>query len=310
VLRGATCDDQFDETNSLLDAFAAGCPSFINVTQPDEQDPTVPAVGAGPPYSFSVDAGFHVTGCKDSASADVDLSACLADAAFSSFWRFSVGRVIASEDLVLKDDFDSGDLAAWTGSSTDGGDLRVDPSAQIGTGTPNGLLGTINDTTPLYVEDTTPDDEQRYRARFNFDPTGFDPGEVNNKRRVRLFIAFEDGPRRLVAVILRRLNGQFAIQARARLDDNTQANTVFTDITAGPHRIEFDWMRSSGPGTSDGQLRLWIDKVLVSTLTGLDISSTVDFVRFGALAIKDGANGPLKWDHFESRRMGLSDPVE
>lgn len=306
VLRGATCDNQFDATNSLLDAFAAGCPSFINVTQPDEQDSSAPAVGAGPPYSFSVDAGFHVTGCKDSAAADVDLAACLADAAFSSFWRFSVGRVIASEDLVLRDSFETGDLSAWTASSTDGGDLRVDPSAQIGPGTiPNGLLGTVNDTTPLYVEDSTPADEQRYRARFDFDPTGFDPGEINNKRRVRLFIAFEDSPRRLVAIILRRLNGQYAIQARTRLDDNTQANTVFTDINAGPHRIEFDWLHASAPGATDGQFRLWIDDVLVDTLTGLaNSASTVDFVRLGALAVKVGANGPLKWDHFESRRMG------
>lgn len=305
VLRGGTCDDQFNETNSLLDAFAAGCPGFINVTQPDAEDPSAPAVGAGPPYSFSVDGTFHVSGCKDSLNADVDLAACLGDAAYSSFWRFTAGRVIATEDIVLKDSFESGDLSAWTASSTDGGDLRVDPSAQMGPGTPNGLLGTVNDTTPLYVEDTTPDNENRYRARFHFDPTGFDPGEVNSKRRVRLFIAFEDGPRRLVAVILRRLNGQFAIQTRARLDDNSQANTVFTDITASPHRLEFDWLRASGPDANDGQLRLWLDDVLVDTLTGLDNSvSTVDFARLGALAVKVGANGPLKWDYFESRRMG------
>ena len=86
---------------------------------------------------------------------------------------------------------------------------------------------------------------------------------------------------------------------------------MFTDITAGPHRLEFDWLRASGPDANDGQFRLWVDDVLVDTLTGLDNSvSTVDFVRLGALTVKIGASGPLKWDHFESRRMGLSDPVE
>jgi cysteine-rich repeat protein len=308
-LRGVACNNFFDASNSFLDAIVAGCGTSINATQPDTEDPGQPPAGGGPPYTLTFDGTHHVNGCNDKDAQPVDLATCLADAGYSSFWRFAAGRVVAADDLVLRDSFETGDLSAWTSAQTDGGDLRVDPSAQLGPGTPNGLLATINDSTPLFVEDTRPDNENRYRARFLLDPTGFDPGEALNKRRVRLFIAFEDGPRRLIAVILRRLSGQYAIQVRARQDDNSQANTPFTDITAGPHRIEFDWIRASGPDANDGQLRLWIDDVLISTLTGLDNSvSTVDFARFGALAVKVGASGPLKLDYFESRRFGKAAP--
>jgi hypothetical protein len=39
-------------------------------------------------------------------------------------------------------------------------------------------------------------DEGRYRARFYVDPNGFDPGEAQNRHRVRLFIVFEENPTR------------------------------------------------------------------------------------------------------------------
>ena len=91
---------------------------------------------------------------------------------------------------------------------------------------------------------------------------------------------------------------------RARLDDNAQADTPFIPITDGPHVMEFEWRRSSGPDALDGSLELWIDGVSVATLPGLDNSiSAVDFVRLGALSVKAGASGSMYWDEFESRRV-------
>ena len=202
---------------------------------------------------------------------------------------------------VFSDGFESGDLSAWDAANNPGGDLTASANAAM-TGS-FGLDALVNDTSGLYVQDDTPADDSYYRASFQFDPNGFDPGESQNKFRTRIFIGFEDGPRRLFAVVLRRIGGQYAIMGRARLDDNSQANTGFVDITDDVHTIDLYWKRSSGPDANDGTFEIAIDGAPPSALTGLDNSiSSVDFVRLGALSVKPGAAGNLYWDEFASFR--------
>jgi hypothetical protein len=222
-------------------------------------------------------------------------------------------------DLVFADGFELGNLAPWSSEQTDGGDLAiVDLALTTGAGlsqTKYGLQAVVDDTASLFVSDDTPQDANRYRARFRFDPSGFDPGEAEEHRRTRLFIAFEEGPnRRLAAVVLRRLNGAYAVMARTRLDDDSQADTSFVPITDAPHVIEIDWKRSSSPAASDGWLYLWIDGNAAGSnpaagLTGLDNNlSAVDFARLGALSVKSGAAGTLYFDEFESRNQSYIGP--
>jgi len=210
------------------------------------------------------------------------------------------GTVSAQMEAVFGDGFESGDLSGWDAANNPGGDLTASANAAM-TGS-FGLDALVNDTSGLYVQDDTPADESYYRASFQFDPNGFDPGEGQNHFRTRIFIGFEDGPRRLFAVVLRRIGGQHAIMGRARLDDNSQANTGFVNITDDVHTVEVYWKRSSGPDANDGTFDISIDGV-PSSLTGLDNSiSSVDFVRLGALSVKTGAAGNLYWDAFGSFR--------
>ena len=206
-------------------------------------------------------------------------------------------------DLIFADAFESGGLGAWSSASTDGGDLSVTGAAALAGSF--GLQGVVDDTAGLFVQDDSPEDEGRYRVRFSVDPNGFDPGEAAGKRRTRVLIAFQDAPtRRLLAVVLRRLNGQYAIGARARQDDNTQVSTPFFNIADVPLFVDVAWTRASTPDANDGRLDLWIDGAHVSTLPGLDNhASGIDFVRLGALSVKATATGTLFWDGFESRRV-------
>ena len=206
-------------------------------------------------------------------------------------------------DLIFKDGVESGGMSAWSSSVTDGGDLTVSGAAALG-GTGSGLRGVVDDVSPLYVQDDSPTGEARYRVRFYLDPNGFDPGEAQLQRRTRTFIAFSDAPsRRVAAVVLRRQNGVYALMGRARLDDNQQADTGFFTISDGPHAVEIDLVRATGPDALDGAFSLWIDGVAVAQLSGLDNSlGEVDFARLGALSVKPAANGTLYWDEFESRR--------
>jgi hypothetical protein len=148
------------------------------------------------------------------------------------------------------------------------------------------------------------------RARFYLNPNDFDPGETSGARRTRVFILFQDAPlRRLAAIVLRRLDGVYALMGRARLDDNSQADTGFITLAPGPHAVELAWKRSSGPDANDGTFELWIDGASVALRTGLDNSRRgVDFVRLGALSVKASAGGTLYWDEFESRRWSYIGP--
>jgi cysteine-rich repeat protein len=102
LLSGTTaCVEGYTMTNTLLDVLIGGCRALggfitvINVRQPDQQDPTVPNVGAGYPYTLLRDSTTkRVNGCRDMSGATVNLAACLADASYSAFFKFASDRVI------------------------------------------------------------------------------------------------------------------------------------------------------------------------------------------------------------------------
>jgi hypothetical protein len=215
--------------------------------------------------------------------------------------------LLNDSDLIFKDGVESSDFAAWSGV-VGGGDLAVSSGAAAMDGA-YGLSALVNDTASLYVEDGTPSDEGRYRARFLFDPAGFDPGEADGHLRTRIFIAFEESPnRRLVTVVLRRQNGQYGIMGRVHLDDGTFRDTVFVPVSDAPHSVQLDWKRSTTPTAKDGYLQLWVDATTVS-VGGLDNSvGRVDFARLGAMSVKTGAAGMLLFDKFESRRLNFIVP--
>jgi len=210
-------------------------------------------------------------------------------------------------DLLFEDGFESGDLSRWSSATTDGGDLSVGGAAALG-GTSSGLQALVDDTNSLFVQDDTPIAEGRYRARFYFDPNGFDPGESQSHFRTRILIAQGSGFR-VITLVLKRQLGAYTVEARVRLNDGTRADTGFFPISDGPHFIEFDWQKATGPGANNGSLELFIDGGSVATLGGIDNDQVpVDFVRMGALSVKTGAAGTLFYDQFESRRQNLIGP--
>ena len=210
-------------------------------------------------------------------------------------------------DLIFRDGFERGSLDAWSARSTDGGDLSISTLAAMKL-TSAGVRAVVDDTAGLYVQDDTPNDEDRYRARFYFDTNGFDPGEAELHFRTRLFIAFEENPtRRLVAVVLRRMEGAYAVRGRLRQADGSQLDTPFIPVSDGPHVIEIDWKRAGG-GSDVGWLRTPVDGVAANLRHDEDNPHSVDFVRMGALSVKSGASGTLFFDEFESRRLGAIGP--
>ena len=212
-------------------------------------------------------------------------------------------------DLLFRDGFETGDTSRWSATAADGGDLSVTVGASMNF-TTFGLQAFVDDTSGLYVQDDTPNDETTYRARFYFHPGDFDPGQAQSHFRTRTFIGFEEGPtRRLFALVLRRQGSQYSLMGRTRLDDNSQVDTGFFPIGTTQHFVEVRWKRASAPAANDGVFELWIDGVAQASMTTLDNHvSSVDFVRMGALSVKSGASGTLYFDEFESRRETMIGP--
>jgi hypothetical protein len=183
---------------------------------------------------------------------------------------------------------------------------------------------------PLHVQDDRPTQESRYRVRFAFHPNGVitgDPEDEDNDE-VTLLFAGEEAGRRLVAVQLEKVAGtetyNLILRAHRRQtgpkDDRWAYEIV--NITNGPHVVEFDWQKSTGPETTDGYLHVWIDQpwswtapapgqpiqapapaVLLSLLDTGD--HTIDFIRMGAISVKQGASGSIYLDEYASRRTNF-----
>ena len=237
------------------------------------------------------------------AYAIVTAAAVSADPAYQGLDAANVSVVNSDDepaDLLFKDGFESGGVGRWSSSQNPGGRLTVSAAAALD-GT-FGLAASVTDTSSLYVQDNTPAAEARYRARFLFDPNGFLAGPGTAAATVRLFTALQAVNTRTVTIVLRRRQGQYAVQAQTRLDSGTQVGTGFVNVTDAPHAVEFDWRKAAGPGTGDGSFQLWIDGALVATVGALDNDTTrVETARLGPQAIQAGAVGTLFFDRFESR---------
>jgi hypothetical protein len=175
----------------------------------------------------------------------------------------------------------------------------------------------VNDQNSLYTETRVvggkagagtrhPSNEARTRVRFRFNPNDFDPGMAIGRFRLRIMLGLDLTPatRRQIVIVLRRNESGYALRARVANDSGVRTDTPFVPITVGAHEIEFDWVRSSGPGANDGTFQFTVDGTPAATLTGLDTDEHgIDAMRVGAMSVKPGAGGTLFFDDFEARRQ-------
>jgi hypothetical protein len=229
------------------------------------------------------------------------------DGALSAFDELTVTVNPASgPDPIFSDGFESGSFSAWSSATTGGGDLSVS-SAAAHTGT-NGMQATVNDTSPLFVTDSSPASETRYRARFWFNPNGI----VMAKNAAHYLLEGQNTSGTTLVRIELRWNGK-AYQVRAAAAKDTAsgfATTSWFTMTNAWHAIEIDWRASSAPGANSGGLTLWIDGVQSANLTGVDNDTRrIESARLGALdGIDAGTHGTSYFDDFVSRRQSYIGP--
>ncbi|MCC6456680.1 MAG: hypothetical protein IT328_17125 [Caldilineaceae bacterium] len=200
-------------------------------------------------------------------------------------------------DLIFANGFDTGNLAAWTASVTDGNDLSAIPAARLFGS--HGLGATVDDNNAIYVTDDTPAAEKRYRARFYFDPNSIRMSEGDTHF---IFQGYSQNSAAF-GVEFHYLEGKYRLRSAARSDNGTWRYGAWYVISDEARHVEIDW-KAASVGGNNGYLTLWIENGKRDSIANLQNGTyQVDQVRLGAVAdIDTGTRGQYYFDAFESRK--------
>ena len=214
--------------------------------------------------------------------------------------------ISSTSDSIFSDGFESGNLSAWTSSTTDNGNLSASSAAAL-VGS-NGLQAVINDANPIYLTDDSPNAEPRYRARFYFDPNSIAMADGDTHF---IFNIFEGTSTAVARVDFRRSAGSYQIRARILDDASNWIDTAWFTISDASHFIELDWKASTAVAANNGSLTFWIDGTQQASLTGVDNDTwRIDRARLGAVSgIDAGTRGTYYFDAFEARRLSYIGPA-
>lgn len=203
-------------------------------------------------------------------------------------------------DLIFADGFESGNLSAWSSTTTDGSDLSVNVASALICN--YGMQAAIDDNNSIHVTDDSPSAETRYRERFYFDPNTI---LMKNNDNHYLFYGYTGASTVILRVQFRYSNNSYQIRAALRNDISTWTSSSWFTIMDAPHSIELDWRAATASGANNGGLTLWIDGVQRANLTGLDNDTRrIDRVRLGAVSgVDNGTRGAYYFDAFESHRQ-------
>jgi hypothetical protein len=172
---------------------------------------------------------------------------------------------------------------------------------------------TSGDTTPAYVQDSSPSAESAYRVRLYVNLRTLQMADGGS---FDLFAAYDGAdptpPTNSGNAVLRLAVGQSAgkkqLTAYARLNSgNESATATPIPLADGWRSIEVDWAK----GTGTGHLALWVDGKPQTGLASLtNDAETINYSRWGAVAGLDpGMAGSFRLDDFASQRSGYIGPA-
>jgi hypothetical protein len=219
-------------------------------------------------------------------------------------WGATASAVLAKRLTLFSDNFESGNLSAWTSVTRPAG-LTVNGAAKHAGS--YGMQAVIAGAgTATYVTDQSPNNEASYHARFYFNTTA---ATTTGNSQHTIFSGFTATNGLLYQVQFRHKNGGSKWEFRATFSrPNGEATTDWFTLGNGPanawHAIEIDWR-----GATTGSLALYLDGVLRQTLTGNTSTYRLDYVRLGPSAgIGNNQNGTEYFDDFVSTRSTYIGP--
>ena len=209
--------------------------------------------------------------------------------------------VDCGSDLIFADGFESGNVSGWSGAITGGGRLRVHPAAALEGSV--GLLVLVLGPQPLFLVDSSPENEQLYIVSFSIDPNSV---SMANGDSHTILSARDDVGAEQLRVALRYVGGadRYQIMVMARLDTGNYRFASAFFIPDAPSEVEIEWQAASAPGANDGRVATWSDGVLQHDLSVFDNDqASIDEARFGpSMGIDPNTRGAYFLDDFQSFR--------
>jgi len=218
---------------------------------------------------------------------------------------------------IFVDGFEGGDLTAWDSSFVSGaGSLAVNASAAL-EGSFGLQVNVTSGSSFLFVKDQTPVVENHYNASFLLDPNSLTM--ANGSSHV-IFTLRSHGSA-TGQVRLRFSGGGYQVRFDSFGDDGSifhAPETSWANISNSSNAVRLEWLAATEPGANNGQMRLWIDDVVVGERRGIDNDEkVVEEVRLGLTAGYDsGTQGSYFLDGFsswagpQSRQLVLADSFE
>ncbi len=219
---------------------------------------------------------------------------------FTREFTLSTTVTEAPETYIFMDGFDSSYLSAWSSSQTDGGDLSVDELLIFGSRF--GMQSLVDDGTPIYVQDDSPEKEPQYYAGFVFDPNSVVMSDGSSHAIFSTGQASGPAP---VKIALGWVNGAYVLQAGVYDEESGYKVSPLVSINENVHSIEIYWQAASEVGASDGQFSFWVDSVEYANLTNINnATQRVEYVRLGAVSgVDSSTSGSIHFDDFVSRHQ-------
>ena len=207
-------------------------------------------------------------------------------------------QLVAISANLFADGFEGGTTAAWSSETDTENDLTVTEAAALhGT---YGLAVLIDNTTSMYLQDNTPTDEARYRARFYLDPNGISMPNASAISILKAQTAAASGCF-YVRLVYYTVTG-YKLFCSIRNDAGTFVDTATFAITDAPHCVEVDFIAA----VNAGSIELIIDGVLKETKGSIDNDTKlIGTVLFGAIeTIAANTAGTFYLDDFASNNDG------
>ena len=215
------------------------------------------------------------------------------------FDGFDSWRGHLSRQWGLRDNFESGDLSAWSGVAQNGGAVAATTAAALG-GSFGLELGFSPGATGLFVHDPSPGGAREQGLEFRIDPSALSLPDGASHPILQGY-----GPTGAPFLVhLRASGGGFQIGTWALRDDGSYAFSPWVPLATGAQKLVLGWWSATAPGNDDGGLELHFESGLPIRLNGLaNAAQVLDGFRFGAVyGIHPAASGSCYFDDFRAWR--------
>ena len=194
----------------------------------------------------------------------------------------TVTVTVVPPNLIFADNFESGTLSAWSGAT---GGVSSTAAAAMG-GSHRGLQVTLpggRNNRVSHLTDASPLNETGYHAQFSFNRNTLTTG-TNAATVLTLFDARNAANGQVFALQYHLTAGTAQVRTVLYRSGAGTLTGAWVTLPTGARTMRIDWTSGPATGTGAGSLRLSVDGVSRSLLTGNTSTLRIDTVRLGVIA--------------------------